>query len=134
MFNDGQRKKKKTGSGGRINFAVRFQGQEGVDIPAYKPYSEVIGVLNIDVRDTMRVKSIDIELMWETEGKGDRNRGVVDRDTIFLEELSPEDPVKHPFQFNLPDTPWSYQCELIRIVWKLKITVDVDSGISVFGL
>jgi hypothetical protein len=130
----GGQKKKKSGDFGRINFAIRFQGQEGASIPAYTPNSEMIGVLNIDVRERIAVKEIELELVWETEGKGDRNREVVDRDVIFVTEITPDNPVKHPFQFDLPDMPWSYQGELIQVVWKLRIKVDVDAAIDLFGM
>ena len=133
MFNQ-KKKKNDDGRGGRANIYVRFQGQEGVAVPQYAPGSSMVGVVNIDVLKPMNVKGVDIELTWETQGKGDRDTGVVDRDRIIISEITPEAPIQHPFVFTLPSVPWTYEGELIRVLWKLHVQIDVDAALNLFNL
>ncbi|MEO0562451.1 MAG: hypothetical protein AAF125_10070 [Chloroflexota bacterium] len=131
MFNSD--KKKKT-SGSRINIYTRFAGKEGESIPYYHPGDDMVGVVNIDVTQSINVNRIDIELGWETEGKGDRDREVIDRDVIDAVQLVPDDAIQHPFSFVAPRMPWSYDGTLIRVVWYLTVKVDVKSALDVFNM
>jgi hypothetical protein len=128
------RKQKTSDNGGKVNVFVRFKDQEGVDIPSYQPGAALIGVVNIEANREININGIDIELRWETQGKGDRDRETVDHDHITGGQLVPGDTLQHPFNFITPQAPWSYQGELIQIVWMLHIKVDVANVLDLFGL
>jgi hypothetical protein len=132
MFN--RKEKSKDSRGGRANIYVRFQGQEGVEIPKYAPGQQMMGVVNIEVPKVMSVRGVDIELQWETQGKGDRDGETVDRDRVQVSEITPGNPLQHPFAFNAPMLPWTYEGELIRIVWSLRVQIDVDAALDLFNM
>ncbi len=133
MFNQ-KKKKNSDGGGGRANIYVRFQGQEGVEIPQYAPASTMMGVVNIEVPKHMKVRGVDIELKWETQGKGDRDGETLDRDRIEVSEITPEQPLQHPFAFTVPVAPWSYEGQLIRVLWALRVQIDVDAALDLFNM
>lgn len=133
MF-DGKKKKQDGGGGDRARIVVRFQGQEGVPVPRYAPGQTLLGVVHVDVARPMNVRGVDIELKWETQGKGDRDTATVDRDRVAVSTITPENPLQHPFAFDAPLLPWTYAGELIQVVWALSVKIDVDAALDVFNL
>ena len=131
MFNND---KKKKNDGGRINIYMRFEGKEGESIPTYRPGDDIIGVVNIDTSKLLTVNRVELELGWETEGKGDRDSEVLDRDLIDITELVPGEGVQHPFAFVAPRRPWSYSGMFIRLIWKLTVKVDVRNTLDLFNV
>ena len=65
-------------------------------------------------------KKVELSVLWETEGKGDTDIGV-----IFYRVLCDGDPVagaeEHAFEVDLPALPLSYQGHLLKIGWRVRV-------------
>jgi len=63
--------------------------------------------------------SIDLRLFYYTEGKGTQ-------DVVIIHTTSLDNPLQrgsHPFQFDLPATPYSFSGNLISLIWAVEMIV-----------
>ena len=65
-------------------------------------------------------RSIDLRLMWYTQGKGDGDVGVVDSITFD----NPAQYESRRFQVQLPNGPYSFSGKLIALIWALEAVVQ----------
>jgi hypothetical protein len=65
-------------------------------------------------------KSVELRLFWYTSGKGDRDVGVAE--SVVFEE--PGASRLQPFQFRLPDGPYSFSGKLITLTWAIEIIAE----------
>ncbi|MCX5660743.1 MAG: hypothetical protein NTW19_13635 [Planctomycetota bacterium] len=63
--------------------------------------------------------AVEVRLFWFTDGKGDRDVGVVDR--VRFDNPSAAD--AQPFAFTLPAGPYSFSGKLISLQWALEVVV-----------
>lgn len=65
-------------------------------------------------------RKVELSVLWETEGKGDTDRGV-----LLHRVLSDGDPVagsaEHAFEVKLPLLPVSYAGTLIKVRWLVRV-------------
>lgn len=74
-----------------------------------------------------RARAILVNLRWRTEGRGDRDSGVVQFLTIPFSAGPPPHVTRFPFRFTLPpDGPVTYHGYLIRVIWEIEARVDVS--------
>jgi hypothetical protein len=99
-----------------------------LDQSSYRPGDELLGAFAIDGGPPEQY-TIELSVLWRTEGKGDEDVGVV-----LLREWAQD---KQPFAFNqpqdftvrLPASPLSYDGELIKIRWLARVRVrGADDG------
>ncbi len=65
-------------------------------------------------------RRVVLQLFWYTEGKGKQDVGLVEE-----QALSARDSIHtEPFQFTLPESPYSFSGKLIALKWALECTVD----------
>ena len=69
-------------------------------------------------------KEVRVELRWYTEGRGTRNRGVVDR-VVHTADAGPIPPVIEAVLTVPREGPVTYDGSMIRIRWEVHATVDV---------
>ena len=62
---------------------------------------------------------VELRLFWHTQGKGMRDVEVVD--TKIFDNTGPHD--RRAFQFQLPDSPYSFSGKLISVVWALELVL-----------
>ncbi|MEZ5333211.1 MAG: hypothetical protein R2991_14475 [Thermoanaerobaculia bacterium] len=60
-------------------------------------------------------EGVEVRLLWETRGKGDREEGVA----ATVEVPAPARQGEHTVELTLPQGPWSYEGRLLQIVWLL---------------
>ncbi|EKK02577.1 hypothetical protein RBSH_02210 [Rhodopirellula baltica SH28] len=75
------------------------------------------------------LQSVEISVLWHTEGKGDEDLGVHHfqrYDRSDLERLPLND--RHEIQCVLPASPLSYQGHLMQIHWKIRVRVFLADG------
>ena len=63
--------------------------------------------------------SIDLRLFWYTEGKGTQDVSIAH--TTSLD--NPPERGSHPFQFDLPASPYSFSGKLISLIWAVEMIV-----------
>lgn len=88
----------------------------------HHPGDELLGAFRI-VGEPSEKYTIELSVLWRTEGKGDEDLGV-----ILFQEWSSE---TRPFDFDqpqafsirLPRSPLSYDGELIKIRWLARVRV-----------
>lgn len=70
---------------------------------------------------------VELSVLWETEGKGDTDRGV-----ILFRALADGDPAaasaEHAFETPLPVLPLTYDGKLIKIRWLVRVRRYVTFG------
>lgn len=113
---------------------VQFSGVEGHGIPIFRPNEDIIGVVEVLPDKVIECRGVEIQLKWRTEGKGDTDQQVIDFDSVHVTQITPDEPLIYPFQFKAPDMPWSYEGELIRIVWAVEVKIDVEAKLDIFNL
>jgi hypothetical protein len=80
----------------------------------YVPGEGISGTLSWNLKKPP-VK-IDIDLLWYTEGKGDKDVGVVDKKTID----NPQVTGTYSFSFIAPEAPYSFSGKLISLIWAIE--------------
>jgi hypothetical protein len=91
---------------------------------AYFPGDELTGTYFIGPCDLEDVKSVELSVLWHTEGKGDEDMAV--HHFQRLEPASPEwrelaRPL--PFRTRLPNSPLSYDGVILKIRWCVRMRV-----------
>lgn len=104
-----------------ISIRLKGVGQSRV----VHPGDVISGTVEIQPDSPVECRGVDIKIGWHTEGKGDRDEGIGERIELPAQELRPEDPLVQPFEYTLPDSPWSYNGHHINIVWAIEVKVDV---------
>jgi hypothetical protein len=68
-------------------------------------------------------RSADVRLFWYTRGKGTEDVGVINR--FAFEQPQAEE--GRPFQFVLPEEPYSFSGRLVSLIWALELVVEPGS-------
>jgi hypothetical protein len=90
--------------------------------PRYLPGAELAGVFVIPGGPPEDTRSVELSVLWRTSGKGTEDFGVT-----FYQAWKAEDgtlatlPNPNTFTVKLPQTPWSYDGELIKIHWLARV-------------
>lgn len=81
---------------------------------SYRPGEAVSGT--VEWRADPPPRAMVIKLFWVTSGAAPRQIGVVDSSTV--ERLNPSG--TNHFEFCLPEGPWSFDGELVRLTWAIE--------------
>jgi hypothetical protein len=65
-------------------------------------------------------KSLEVRLFWYTEGKGERDVGVVE--SLPFADPGPEE--HRPFRFRLPAGPYSFKGTVIHLLWAVEAVAE----------
>ncbi|MCC9657637.1 hypothetical protein LOC70_17680 [Rhodopirellula sp. JC737] len=79
--------------------------------------------------DWEELQSVELSVLWHTEGKGDEDLGVhyfqrYDRSDLQQIELTE----RQEINCTLPASPLSYQGHLLQIQWKIRVRVFLADG------
>lgn len=89
------------------------------DPPHYRPGDRVRVGYVVDTGGD-RPGSVRIDAGWETSGLGDRDSQAVDEAELVVDPAGRSEGRR---EFVLPPAPWSYEGDLIKIRWKVRITI-----------
>ena len=80
------------------------------------------------------VKSVEVSVLWHTQGKGEEDLAVHQFHQFSAEDASCCDPL-NPQQFRtvLPNSPLSYRGRIIDIRWCVRVRVFLHRGREVVG-
>ena len=84
----------------------------------FTPGSPIEGVLSWEFDNPPR--SVELRLLWYTSGKGDRDSGIVYRETY-------ENPMAsdvQSFSFESPAGPYSFSGKLITLAWAIEVVIQ----------
>jgi hypothetical protein len=82
--------------------------------------------IQLTPQENIRCKRVVAQVMWHTEGRGDRDQGTVVEVPIAPEgTLEPGRPLFQQFNIVLPNEPWSYAGYYINIIWELRVIIDI---------
>ncbi|MGD8848469.1 MAG: arrestin family protein [Anaerolineales bacterium] len=109
-----------------VKIEITLEGSEfGRVAKHYAPGDVVQGSVQITPDKDLNCRHIYARLQWRTEGRGDEDKQVVAEQDLFQGELRGSMPRHHSFLLRLPDQPWSYAGQLVRIVWEVEVTIDI---------
>ena len=109
----------------RGNTTIHVGFEKGEGFQSFYPGEELVALIQIRPEQEINCREVWVYVGWHTEGKGDRNSAAVYSEPISITKLSPDEPVMHELHYQLPNSPWSYQGELIRLVWTVHVKIDV---------
>lgn len=81
-----------------------------------------------------QIKALEISILWYTEGKGDEDIAVHEFWRKDIENGDVLDP-SHPIQFEtiLPNSPLSYDGQIVKVRWCVRVRAFLHRGKEVFG-
>jgi hypothetical protein len=65
-------------------------------------------------------KSVEVRLFWYTRGKGTEDAAIAQ--TVRFDHPKPEE--ARPFQFTVPEAPYSFSGKLISLIWALELVAE----------
>ena len=96
---------------------ILFEGER----EEYAPGATLTGSVEVQ-SSAEELKSLELSVLWQTEGKGDTDTGLA-----CFEALA-ACPGSHPFSVDLPLLPLTYYGHLLKIHWVVRVRVDRHGG------
>jgi len=115
---------------GEPQVTIRFDGNGRT----YLPGETLAGEYWLERVGRDGVRSIEVSIVWYTEGKGDDDFSVHDFRRLSVEEGDEIDP-RWPGRFRtvLPNSPLSYEGAIIKLRWCVRVRVFVAGGRQIVG-
>lgn len=95
----------------------------------YHPGDCLTGSYRILDVETDQINSVELSVLWHTEGKGDEDMTVIDYHALSRQRedwINPHNPVK--IETTLPSAPLSYEGQIIKIRWLVRVRMTLVSG------
>ncbi len=112
-----------------IELTLRGGEQQG-EYLRFQPGETMQGSVQVTPQGDMNCRHLFVRLVWQTEGRGDRDRGVAAEMDLYQGQLPAGTPRMHSFHFRLPDGPWSYAGYYINIIWHVEASIDLAMAID----
>lgn len=95
----------------------------------YAPGETLGGLFSLGALDLENVKSLELSVLWHTEGKGDEDLAV----HYFRRWESnaaqwPQLKMLQPFATQLPNSPLSYAGAILKICWRVRLRAGLRQG------
>lgn len=91
----------------------------------YKAGQMVTGRVIVQADEDVTCNGLDVLCGWETHGKGDKDKGLKDKQTVFTGVWTRGQRFEYSFGFELPPGPVSYHGELVNVDWYIQARADV---------
>jgi hypothetical protein len=100
----------------------------------YRPGENLSGEYAFEELSADQVKSLEVSVLWYTEGKGDED--------MAIHKFWRKDPengavidVQRPARFEtiLPNSPLSYDGQIVKVRWCVRVRAFLHRGKEVFG-
>ena len=109
---------------------IRLDGDDSV----YRPGDKLSGQYWIKSLDASQVKAVEVSVLWYTVGKGDEDMAVHEfwqRDADDGRPIATCQPER--FATTLPNSPLSYEGQIIKLRWCVRVRVFPHRGKEVVG-
>jgi hypothetical protein len=109
---------------------IRFDGNGR----AHHPGEILAGEFRIDGIDANEIRSVEISVLWFTEGKGEEDLSVHDFWRLSADDGDVIDP-RQPSRFStvLPNSPLSYRGVVFQLHWCVRVRVFTTHGREIVG-
>ena len=100
----------------------------------YRPGETFSGQYWIKSLEAGQVKAVEVSVLWHTEGKGDEDMAVHEfwrRDADDGRPIDPSQPER--FSTTLPNSPLSYEGQIIKLRWYVRVRAFPNRGKEVVG-
>ena len=94
----------------------------------FEPGDELAGAVYWELKKAPR--AVEVNLLWFTSGRGTEDSAVAD--TVRLE--NPQAGETRTFSFRLPESPYSFSGELIKLHWAVEAVAGSESTRAEFTL
>jgi hypothetical protein len=102
--------------------------------PFYRPGEKLSGQYWIQSLPADQLKAIEASVLWYTEGKGDEDMAVHEFWRRDADDGLPIDPTRpERFSTTLPNSPLSYDGQIIKLRWCVRVRAFVYRGKDVVG-
>lgn len=100
----------------------------------YRPGETLSGEYRFDAFPSDEIRAVEVSVLWYTDGKGDTDMAVHDFRRIASEEAGWIDP-RRPGRFStvLPNSPLSYDGEILKLRWCVRVRAFLARGKDVVG-
>jgi len=109
---------------------ILFDGEQRV----HRPGETLAGECWIESPGAEPVKAIEVSVLWHTEGKGDEDMAVHE---FWRRAASDEEPIdpRRPERFStiLPNSPLSYEGQIVKLRWCVRLRVFPVRGKEIVG-
>lgn len=111
-----------------VNITITLENTEA----RFEPGERISGEVTLTAMQEVKVTRVLLSLTWTTQGKGTV-------DTATASELTlhngPTLSGIHtlPFRFHAPPAPHTYQGNLLKVLWLLKVRVDRPWAFDIYG-
>ena len=115
---------------GEPTIVIRLDGNGRV----HRPGETLSGEYWIESLEAAQVKAIEVSVLWHTEGKGDEDMAVAEfcrrdaEDGRLLDTARPQ-----RFTATLPNSPLSYDGQIVKVHWCVRVRVFLHRGKEVVG-
>lgn len=102
-----------------------------LDAPAayYQPGQRLSGRFAVDPTQPGTARAAELSVLWYTAGKGDEDMSVHHFERIVDEPVRPLDlRVPHRFATELPASPLSYDGEIVKVCWCVRLRLFLPQG------
>ena len=115
----------------KADFEITIRGGEVEgEFQRFRPGETMQGSIQVMPQGDMNCRHLFARLVWQTEGRGDRDRGVVEELDLYQGQLRAGTSMHHSFHFRLPQEPWSYAGYYINIIWHVEVSIDLAMTID----
>lgn len=94
-------------------------------IPVYRPGDTLSIVVHLRTQEQIKFRGMDIEVRWRTEGKGTENKATIYKHSEPGQTLNATLPLSLRMDARLPQYPYSFAGQLIRLHWEVIVKVDM---------
>ncbi len=109
---------------------IRLDGNGRV----YRPGDTLSGQYHVEAAAHGEVRAIEASVLWFTEGKGDEDLAVHEfwrQDADGADCVDPQRPQR--FSTTLPRSPLSYDGQIVKIRWCMRVRAFLQRGKEVLG-
>ncbi len=96
----------------------------------YAPGDTVSGEVTVMVNSDCRCNALKVELCWQTHGRGNYASAVSALDIPFQGEWVFDSEHRYPFEFTVPNGPYSYHGHLLNVDWYVRVSADIPWAID----
>jgi hypothetical protein len=100
---------------------------------AYRPGDVLRGAFSVVGGPGAAPTTVEVSLLWHTEGKGDEDAGVGFVGELAPAEVGADATQPRAFEARLPRTPLSYDGVIVKIHWRARVRVRWADATEVVG-
>jgi hypothetical protein len=95
----------------------------------YRPGEQLTGRFMVDSGHAWGVRAAELSVLWYTAGAGDEDLAVHHFERLVDDPARPLDlRVPHRFATVLPPSPMSYDGQIVKVCWCVRLRIFVSGG------